>query len=142
MTPTSISVPEGMDRQRLIELEVFLRRHPQIGSTGRTRLVSADGEAVEVPTDVVDILHQVTSALMAGDGVAVSPVSPELTVAEAVRLTGARRADVIATLPSHRVGYQRRFYLPDVLSLLGRDGRRSAEKSFQGARESENLPLP
>jgi hypothetical protein len=84
---------------------------------------------------VYDILHRVTSALIAGDGVAVSPVAPELTVAEAVRLTGARRADVIATVPSHRVGYQRRFYLPDVLSLLGRQSR-------QGASESENLPLP
>jgi hypothetical protein len=136
VTPTSISVPEGMDRQRLGELDVFLRRHPQIGSGGRTRLVGADGETVEVPTDVVDILHQVTSALLAGDGVAISPVSPELTVGEAVRLTGARRADVIAALPSHRVGYQRRFYLPDVLSLLG------AGNGRQGARESENLPLP
>jgi hypothetical protein len=131
MTPTSISVPEGMDRQRLSDLEVFLRRHPQ-SPEGRTRLVGADGEAVEIPTDLFDVLHRVTSALMAGDGVAISPVSPELTVAEAVRLTGARRADVIAQLPSHRVGYQRRFYLPDVLGLLG----------GQFARERENLPLP
>jgi hypothetical protein len=131
MTPTSISVPEGMDRQRLSDLEIFLRRHPQ-SPAGRTRLVGADGEAVEIPTDLFDVLHRVTSALMAGDGVAISPVSPELTVAEAVRLTGVRRADVIAQLPSHRVGYQRRFYLPDVLGLLG----------GQFARDRENLPLP
>jgi hypothetical protein len=119
MTPTSISVPEGVDRQRLSDLETFLRRHPQLSPAGQTRLVGADGEAVEIPTDVFEVLHRVTSALMAGDGVAISPVSPELTVAEAVRLTGARRAEVIAKLPSHRVGYQRRFYLPDVLALLG-----------------------
>jgi hypothetical protein len=109
-----------------------VRRHVARAGPRRCRLVSADGEAVEIPADVLTILHEVTSALMAGDGVAVSPVSPELTLAEAARLTGASRADVIARVPSHRVGYQRRFHLPDVLRVL----------PGQGASDSENLPLP
>lgn len=119
---TSVMAPEGPERQDVVAVEDFLGRHPQDGRAGTAKLVSSDGEEVEVPAALFNVLRQIAAMLAQGDGVAVSAISRELSTTEAARALGMSRPTVVRLmdtrqLPSHRVGTHRRVLTQDVLAF-------------------------
>ena len=134
-TTASVMPPEGAERRRVAAVDEFLTRHPSAaGATAR--LVSPDGEEVEVPAALFDVLRQVATMLSRGDGVAVTAIARELSTTEAARLLGMSRPTLIrlldaSAIPSHRVGSHRRLLLGDVLAFRQRqmeERRRSYER--------------
>lgn len=88
-------------------------------------LATRGGDSVALPSLVVDLLRQISAALVRGDGVAVSEVARELTTSEAARVLGISRPTLISLLEkgeiaSHRVGTHRRVALADVLAYRRR----------------------
>ncbi|MEW2440709.1 helix-turn-helix domain-containing protein [Micromonospora marina] len=121
----SVMPTEGAERQKAAAMEEFLVRHPLAAEGGVARLVSADGEEVEVPAQMFDVLHQISAMLARGDGVAISAISRELTTTEAAKLLGMSRPTLVrllesGALASHRVGSHRRLFLRDVLAFRQR----------------------
>ncbi|MEU8188603.1 excisionase family DNA-binding protein [Micromonospora carbonacea] len=142
----SVRPAEGPERQRVAEIDDFLRRHHRRLGDGPTRLVSADGEEVPVPVQLFDLLREIAATLARGDGVAVNAISRELSTTEAAKLLGMSRPSLVrllddATIPAHRVGSHRRVFLRDVLDFRQRqleERRRSYEALM---RESDALGL-
>ncbi|WP_174536729.1 helix-turn-helix domain-containing protein [Micromonospora chalcea] len=121
----SVMPTEGAERRKAAAVEEFLVRHPPATAGGVARLVSSDGEEVEVPAQMFAVLHQISAMLARGDGVAISAISRELTTTEAAKLLGMSRPTLVrllesGALASHRVGSHRRLFLRDVLAFRQR----------------------
>lgn len=132
---TSVMPPEGPERQDVVAVDDFLGRHPQDGSAGTAKLVSSDGEEVEVPASLFNVLRQIAAMLVQGDGVAVNAISRELSTTEAARALGMSRPTVVRlmdsnVLPSHRVGTHRRVLTRDVLAFR-REQMRQRRKAYE-----------
>ncbi|MEU8071758.1 MULTISPECIES: helix-turn-helix domain-containing protein [unclassified Micromonospora] len=135
----SVMPTEGVERQKAAAMEEFLVRHPLAAGAdaGAARLVSANGDEVEVPAQMFDVLRQISAMLARGDGVAISAVSRELTTTEAAKLLGMSRPTLVRLLEngavaSHRVGSHRRLFLRDVLAFRQRqmDERRKSYEAL------------
>ncbi|MBY8874084.1 helix-turn-helix domain-containing protein [Micromonospora sp. PLK6-60] len=133
----SVMPSEGAERQQVAAMEAFLLRHPRAAGRSTARLVSSDGEEVEVPAQLVDVLRQISAMLARGDGVAISAIARELTTTEAAKLLGMSRPTLVRLLdsgaiPAHRVGSHRRVFLSDALAFRQRqmDERRKSYEAL------------
>ncbi|MEV4463341.1 excisionase family DNA-binding protein [Micromonospora echinofusca] len=132
---TSVMPSEGTERRQVAAVERFLRRHPVEAPTAGARLVSPNGEEVELPAQLLDVLRHASALLARGDGVAVSAVARELSTTEAAKLLGMSRPTLVrlldtAAIPSHRVGSHRRLLLSDVLAFRQRQ-MQERRKSYE-----------
>ena len=122
MPTASVVALEGPERQRVEAVDSFLGRHPQDGNTGTAKLVSSDGEEVQVPAQLFNVLRQIATSLAQGNGIVVSTVSRELSTGEAARALGMSRPTLVrlldaGELPSRKVGTHRRVLAADVLAF-------------------------
>ncbi|HEX3826379.1 MAG TPA: helix-turn-helix domain-containing protein [Sporichthyaceae bacterium] len=108
------------------ELAAFERLLEQVRQVGQTpRLVGPDGDAIELPRGIHDLLVAIVEQLKAGNGVTVIPMHAELTTVEAAQLLNVSRPYLIrqleaGELPFHMVGTHRRLRLADVLAYRDR----------------------
>ncbi|MFG1775338.1 helix-turn-helix domain-containing protein [Micromonospora sp. NPDC049051] len=136
----------GAERSQVAAVDRLLRRHPDEAPTAKARLVSPNGEEVELPAQLLDVLRHASALLARGDGVAVSAVARELSTTEAAKLLGMSRPTLVrlletAAIPCHRVGSHRRLLLSDVLAFRQRQ-MRERRKSYEALMlESDALGL-
>lgn len=110
------------------------------------RLVTADGEEVEVPPALFGLLVSVAEELGRGNGVSVLPLHRQLTTSEAAQLLNVSRPHVITLLergdlPFEKVGTHRRVRLADVLAYRAVQDRRRREALDDIVRQGEDLGL-
>jgi excisionase family DNA binding protein len=91
----------------------------------RARLVGANGEELEVPGPIYDLLQQIVPYLMRGDAIAVVPYHKELTTQEAADFLNMSRQYVVTLLergeiPFSKTGTHRRVRFRDVLDYRDR----------------------
>jgi excisionase family DNA binding protein len=124
----------------LAEVHGFLEAHAERrGEAPKPRylLVGAgEGEQVELPRTVYQVLVQVVAALAAGKAVTVSPTEPQLTTQQAADLLGVSRPTVVRLIESgelvaERIGNRRRLLLGEVLAY--RERRRARQYAFLAA---------
>jgi excisionase family DNA binding protein len=118
----------------LAEVHGFLAAHLAARGTAvepRYLLVGAgEGDQIELPAALHEVLVQVAEAFAAGRAVTVAPQSTTLTTQEVGDLLGVSRPTVVrlvesGDLPAERVGNRRRILLTDALAY--RDQRRAAQ---------------
>ena len=124
----------------LAEVHSFLAAHAQRrGSEPEPRFLlvgGGEGEQIELPGTVYQVLVQVVEALAAGKAVTVSPQEPQLTTQQAADLLGVSRPTVVRMIESgelsaERNGHRRRLLLSDVLSY--RERRRARQYAMLAA---------
>ncbi len=108
--------PSGSEEDQVKALYQILR-HP-----ARYRLLSADGKSSEMPETVRKLLVQILAGMADGKGVAVIPVTKEMSTKAAANLLGMSRQYLVRLLeegriPFHRTGTHRRLLLTDVLDF-------------------------
>ncbi len=114
---------------------------------GRTaRLVGPDGDAIELPEGIHELLISIIENLKAGNGVTVIPMHVELTTVEAAELLNVSRPFLIkqleaGALPYHMVGTHRRLRLADVLAHRDRTDEKAEEALASMTTEAEELGL-
>ena len=106
------------------ELDAVVRALEGAG-VGGSRLVSRDGEAIELPEGIQALLVSIVENLRAGNGVSVIPLHAELTTVQAAELLNVSRPHLIkqieaGEIPHHMVGTHRRLKLVDVLAYRDR----------------------
>lgn len=113
---------------------------------GRARLVGPEGESMELPEPIYQLLRQVAAALHLGQGVVVMPLHSLLTTNEAAEILNVSRPHLIKQLDAgaisfERVGTHRRIRLSDLLDYKEqRDAdRREALEAL--AHQAEDLNL-
>lgn len=109
----------------------------------RPALLTADGEQVELPEGVADLLHDVVAALSRGLAVSVTPLHAVLGTGEAADLLGVSRPTVVRLLESGHIpfaqpGRHRRIRLDDLLAYRARAVRARAAGLDEMVRAGED----
>lgn len=115
-------------------------------SASRPRLIGPDGQQLELPDSVFQVLTRVVHELAQGHAVSVMPIHAELTTQQAAELLGVSRPHLIKLLGEKQIPYDRpskhrRIRLSDVLEYKElRDTQRRAALD-QMRTEDERLGL-
>jgi excisionase family DNA binding protein len=101
-------------------------------SSARPALVAANGESLELPEAVHEVLRHVAEALSSGMGVCVAPLSAMLTTQEAADYLGVSRPTMVRILergeiPMEKPGRHRFVRLKDLIEYKERDDARRRE---------------
>lgn len=113
---------------------------------GRARLVGPEGESMELPEPIYQLLRQVAEALRLGQGVVMMPLHALLTTNEAAEILNVSRPHLIKQLdagamPFERVGTHRRIRLSELLDYKERRDADRREALEALARQAEDLGL-
>ena len=115
-------------------------------SSARPALVAADGERLELPESMYDVLRQVAETLASGMGVNVAPLSAMLTTQEAADYLGISRPTLVRILergeiPTEKPGRHRFVQLEDLVDYQEqmRDQRRNALEAMIADSEENDL---
>lgn len=113
MTRSTIA-PTAADREQLLGLIARYHGHMPV-----PQLVGPDGQAIELPQAVYEVLTQVVQAMSQGLAVAVMPLHMELTTQEAADFLNVSRQYVVQLLdqgaiPHTKVGTHRRVRFGDL----------------------------
>lgn len=121
----------------------------------RPALVAADGERLELPDAMYDVLRQVAGALSNGMGVSVAPLGAMLTTQEAADYLGVSRPTLVRILergdiPMEKPGRHRFVRLKDLVDYqeIARSTRRAhldamiAEADHEGTYSKTDRPAP
>lgn len=111
------------------------------------RLVDSHGHAVDLPTQMFEVLVAIADHLQRGNGVVVMPAHKLLTSNEAAEILNVSRPHLIKlldekTIPFDYVGTHRRIRFSDVLHYLEQrdQSRNAALTEMVGLAEEEGLP--
>lgn len=124
--PVSPTDPHG-----IAELARFFER--QESRHGQPRLVGPDGESIELPDEVYEVLVSVTEAMRAGNAVSVVPYAMRASTHEAAEMLGISRPTFIRPLERGEIPYEtpgrhRRVKLSDVLAYRDRTHREAVDR--------------
>lgn len=128
------------------DLAAFERALEPLRRGETAKLIGPEGDAIDLPEGIHDLLVTIVENLKAGNGVTVIPMHAELTTVEAAELLNVSRPYLIkqleaGALPFHMVGTHRRLRLADVLSYRDRaDAEAEAALAAMSA-EAEELDL-
>jgi excisionase family DNA binding protein len=128
------------------DLAAFQRVLEPLGRGQSARLVGPDGDEIELPEGIHELLVSIVENLKAGNGVTVIPMHAELTTVEAAELLNVSRPFLIkqleaGALPFHMVGTHRRLRLADVLAYRDRMDEQAEEALAAMTAEAEDLGL-
>lgn len=143
-TPAERTVMPGGVEDRLAELLAALE------TSRRPALVAADGNRVELPEELFDVLHDVVTALSRGLAITVAPRHTVLGTGEAAQLLGVSRPTLVRLLeageiPFAQPGRHRRIRLDDLLAHQARSRRARAgglDEMVRAAEDSGVYDLP
>lgn len=106
----------------MLDLSRFLAR-----TDGPAALVGSDGQVVDLPAQVFDVVVDVVRAMERGKAITIVPVDQMLTTQEAADFLGVSRPTVVKLLESGRIpfaqpgaGRHRRVRLEDVVAYQRR----------------------
>lgn len=122
-----------------------LRHLPNAGASP-AQLIAADGETIDLPPALFELLAAVAEELGQGHGVSVLSLHRQLTTTEAAQLLNVSRPHVITLLergdlPYEKVGTHRRVRLADVLAYRQRQDQRRQDALANIVRQGEDLDL-
>lgn len=98
------------------QVEEFLAAH------SHSAALIADGERIDLPDEVYEVLKRALQAMANGKAVTVAPVSMRLTTSQAADVLGVSRQTLIRLLEQHKLPYEqpsrhRLLRLSDVLAF-------------------------
>jgi excisionase family DNA binding protein len=110
----------------------------------RAALIGPNGERVEIPAPIYDILHDVVHHMARGESIRVLPVNKELTTQQAADILNISRTFLVRLLdrgeiPFDRPNSHRRVLLNDVLAYRERRSARRRQAIQDLADQSQAL---
>ncbi len=123
-------LPKDNIDAELAEMCANLADHQLHSGDSRPRIVFGNGEEVELPSDIVEILGRVAAAMLDGRAITVAPTSTVLSTQEAADLLGISRPTLVRLLedgviPFMKPRRHRRIQLADLLDYQERQRRNS-----------------
>jgi excisionase family DNA binding protein len=123
-------------------MELFARLDDEMAATGKTVLMSASGQTLELPPTLFEVLRFVGATLASGNGVTVVPRAAKLTTQGAADFLGVSRPTLVKLLeqghiPFETVGRHRRVTLDDVLAYQERERARRRTVLAKAARNNQ-----
>ncbi|MGH4019137.1 MAG: helix-turn-helix domain-containing protein [Pseudonocardiaceae bacterium] len=139
-TLTERTVLPGGPTQRMVDLLNALKTH------GRPALVTPDGNHIELPDELYEVLKDVVAALSQGLAITVAPQHTVLTTGQAADLLAVSRPTLVRLLeageiPFDQPGRHRRIRLGDLLAYQQRARRARAAGLDEMVRVSEDAGI-
>lgn len=136
--------PAPEEAERLRRLDSYTP-HPA-DKPSVAKLVGPDGETLEIPESLYEVLRRATRQLAAGMAVSIVPIGTQLSTQQAADLLGVSRPHVVKLVDSGEIrhtktGKHRRVLLNDVLAYRDRQAGRRSEALDELSRLSKDLPL-
>lgn len=132
---------------RLHQLRAALQQNgaPRAGDAS-AKLVSRDGEELELPDSVYALLVRIVREMDQGNGVTIFPVHAELTTQQAAGLLNVSRPYLVRLLsdgeiPFHKVGRHRRVRVEDLLAYKERRDKERRHLLSKMTREAQEAGL-
>ena len=138
--------PGTPERQRL--QEVFTALKSQVAPAAHARLTGPDGEEIELPDELYEVIRAATHALLAGRGVSIAPLTALLTTQEAADRIGISRPTLVKLLEGGEIPFEqsghrrhRRIRLADVEAYRerARQSRRKALRELTQDADNDGL---
>lgn len=135
--------PAPDEAERLQRLDSYT---PPGGKPSGATLVGPDGETMEIPASLYEVLRRAAHQLAAGMAVSIVPIGTQLSTQQAADLLGVSRPHVVKLLesdeiPHTKTGKHRRVLLEDVLTYQARQATRRSEALDELSALSKDLPL-
>jgi excisionase family DNA binding protein len=97
-----------------------VRKLRRLIEQGKAKLLAADGDEVELPATVQDVLLLILKHLQSGKAISIVAEHQQLSTQRAANILGVSRPFLVGilergTIPFHMVGAHRRIYLRDLL---------------------------
>lgn len=114
--------------------------------TATAKLIAPDGQEIELPPSMFEVLRRAAHQLAAGLAVSIVPIGAQLSTQQAAEVLGVSRPHVVRLLdtgeiPHTKTGKHRRVLLADVLAYKDRHAARRSAALDELAALSEGLPL-
>ena len=139
--------PAPEEAELLRDLDRF-RPRPARRSEKRAvaKLIAPDGQELELPASMYEVLRRAAHQLAAGLAVSIVPIGTKLSTQQAADLLGVSRPHVVKLIDTGQIahtktGKHRRVTLDDVLAYRDRQAARRAAALDELADLSEGLPL-
>src|SRR5882724_3195630 len=105
--------------------EEQVRKLRRLIQRGSAKLVGPDGDEIELPSTIHNVLLLILKNLQAGKAISIVPEHQQLTTQRAANILGVSRPFLVGILeqgaiPFHMVGSHRRIYLRDLLDYKRR----------------------
>ena len=126
------------------EIEQASRLYRMLVHGGTAALISPDGDRIDLPSTVHEILVRVVENMQEGKAIAILPLVEELSTQAAADLLGVSRQFFVREceahkLPFHYTGTHRRVFLKDLLDYKKQREQVRREAIVRIARQSEDL---
>jgi len=126
------------------EIEQASKLYRSLLHEGTAALIGPDGEKIELPSSVHDVLVQIVEKMQEGKAVAVLPLMEQLSTQAAADLLGVSRQFFVRECEAHKLPFQyagthRRVLLKDLLDYKKRREQARREAIVRIARQSEEL---
>lgn len=140
-------LPPAPDASRQYKELSKLLAAPQKPST-RARLVSPEGEEIELPDELFGVLREVAQALSSGRGISIAPHTAQLSTQEAADFLGISRPTLVKLLEEGEIPFEqsgrrrhRKVRLADVEAYRrrARQSRRAALRRMTQEAEEAGL---
>ncbi len=123
-------LPEHNIEDEFAEMCANLANHQLATGDNRPRLVFGNGEEVELPPDIMEILGNVAAAMHNGRAITVAPTNTVLSTQEAADLLGISRPTLVRLLEEGAIPFMkprrhRRVQLVDLLEYQERQRQRA-----------------
>ena len=117
--------PAPAELRHVEELSEFLDRTAHERTAGTCALIGPDGERIDLPPTVFQVLEQVAELMARGDSIMVVPYGRDLTTQQAANLLNMSRQFLVnlvdrGDIPATRTGRHRRLKIEDVLAYRTR----------------------
>jgi excisionase family DNA binding protein len=125
------------------EVEQASRLYRSLVKEPTTTLISPDGERIELPASLHDVLMRVVEQMQQGRAVAILPMMEELSTQAAADFLGVSRQFFVREceahkLPFHCTGTHRRVLLKDLLDYKKQRDQGRRQAIIDIARQSED----
>lgn len=146
ITPTERPVAAAPEDAELVRRLERLAPAPERAGTAPARLVAPDGQDIDLPPAIYEVLRRAAHQLAAGMAVSIVPVGTRMSTQQVADLLGVSRPHVVKLLeagkiPFTKTGRHRRVLLTDVLAYRDRQAGRRSDALDRLAERSEDLPL-
>lgn len=139
-------VPDEAQDAQILDFINALEAAGRSAPEARPALIGSNGERLELPDAMHDILRQVADALSSGQGVTVAPMNAMLTTQEAADFLGVSRPTLVRMLdrgdiPMEKPGRHRFVRLKDLVDYQETERRERREALTELTRQAEELRL-
>lgn len=143
MTTSSLIVQPPKNKEELNEITELVKK---ISNMDKFIMTKADGEEIELPQVVSQVLYEIINILSQGGSMTIIPMDKELTTQQAADILNVSRPYFVKLLendiiPYHKTGTHRKILMKDLIEYKNQISKKRKTKLSEMINLSQELGL-